>query len=184
MIVVLFDTETTGLIKNSAIPIDKQPHILELYALKLEQTGEGEEAEFREIGEYESLYRHTAPLEDIIKKITGLTNEDLADQVPIEKELDNIREFFSDADRVVAHNLSYDMAVTDIEFERYKKPPMKWNGPLCTVEATNFLKGYRLKLIDLHELLFDEKFEGGHRARIDVQAMTRCYKELVKRDEV
>jgi len=184
MKVALFDTETTDLIKNTALPIDKQPKIIEFYAVKILQVGEGETSEFETLDEYESLYSHPEKLKDITTKITGLTNDDLKNSPAIETELMKIKSFFEDCDRVVAHNLSYDIGVTDFEFERHGFEKIDWPEKICTVEQTEHLLGYRLKLIDLYNYLFGKPFEGAHRAINDVSAMRECYEELVKRDEI
>jgi hypothetical protein len=39
-----------------------------------------------------------------------------------------------------------------------------------------------MTMAGLHEYLFKEKFEGAHRARVDVQALKRCCLELMRRD--
>lgn len=52
---------------------------------------------------------------------------------------------------------------------------------VCTVEATEHLKGHRLSLTKLYEHLFPgENFPGAHRAKADVQALVRCYVEMFK----
>jgi DNA polymerase-3 subunit alpha len=59
-----------------------------------------------------------------------------------------------------------------------------WPRVICTVEETEHLKGHRLKLSDLYELLFGEKFANAHDAKADVEALAKCYFELVKRGEI
>lgn len=184
MIVVLFDTETTDLIKNTALPMEKQPKIIEFYGVKLRQSGDGVDTTFEQISEYESLYAHPAPLKPITTKITGLKNEDLVDAPPIQTELGKIKDFMSDVDRIVAHNLAYDIGVTDIEFKRHEVEAIDWPEKVCTVEATEHIHGYRLSLSALHKELFGEAFDGAHRAKVDVHALLRCYEELVKREEI
>ena len=71
-----------------------------------------------------------------------------------------MRAFFETVDMVVAHNVSYDMGVMDFEQMRVN-PDEKFPWPamqLCTVEATEHLKGHRLNLTALHEHLFGCKF--------------------------
>jgi len=50
------------------------------------------------------------------------------------------------------------------------------------VEQTQHLKGHRLSLGDLHDLLLGERFSGAHRARADVMALARCVSEMIRRD--
>lgn len=90
-----------------------------------------------------------------------------------------VASLISQADEVVAHNLSFDLAVVNTEFARITKEPVPWpEARICTVEATEWLKGFRLSLSALHELLFGEPFKGAHRAKVDVQALARCFFEL------
>jgi hypothetical protein len=70
--------------------------------------------------------------------------------------------------------------MVDIEAQRLGIE-LRWPRLVCTVEQTIALKGYRLSLENLHKELFGEPFEGAHRAKADVAALTRCCRELFKR---
>lgn len=181
MKVVFFDCETSGLLVPQALPIEKQPQIIELFALAMEQEGEGETATFSELGSQLWLVNPGKPLQAVITKITGIKDADLKDKPTFAAVADEIIAFFAGSDRMVAHNLSFDAAMLRIELTRAEKD-MKWPEPFCTVEQSIGIKGYRLKLIDLYEHLFGERFESAHRAENDVRAMARCYCEMVKRD--
>ena len=87
---------------------------------------------------------------------------------------------------MIAHNLSYDYAVLMAEFSRCcTEGSVKWPiRRICTVQETEFMKGFRLNLTSLHEELFGEPFAGAHRARTDVEALTRCCIELFKRGDI
>lgn len=181
MITILFDTEVDGLVQNSARRLDKQPNIFELYALKVEEVN----GFFSEIGEFNSFFEYKGELPKKVVEITGVKTEDLAGAPSFKSKADEIKTFFEGADRIVAHNLAFDIAVMEIAFKKNNKITPQWPlDRLCTVEATEHMKGYRLNLQALHEELLGEGFEGAHRAETDVRAMFRCYKELVKRDIV
>ena len=81
------------------------------------------------------------------------------------------------ADEVVAHNLAFDKAMLDFEFMRLDTE-LKWPAMICTVEATRHLKGHRLNLMALYEMLFSERFTEAHRAENDVRALARCFLKL------
>lgn len=179
---VLFDTETTDLIHNHAIPLAHQPRIIEIYAQKIQLPSDsfGSVEDWQFVDEIDSFVNPQIPITDEITRITSITNEDVSNAPKIAEIFPKLREFFSNADMVVAHNLSYDMGVVDFEQMRVN-PDEKFPWPrkkLCTVEATEHLKGYRLNLNALHEHLFGVKFEGAHRAKTDVNAMTLCFKRL------
>ena len=174
----LLDNETTGLINNRTMKLDKQPHIIEFYGCSANlKTG-------KVLKEVNQLVRPPDKrfVTDEISKITGLTWEDLKDAPPMEKVAPKIFKLIEESEIVIAHNLSFDKDMLEIEADRLGKK-IKWPKRLiCTVEQTIHLKGFRLNLAGLYDLLFNEKFEGAHRAKADVMALLRCCKELVKRE--
>lgn len=171
---LLFDTETTGLIKNTAIRIENQPHIIELFGLSL-----GDELE--EVGHWGSLFNHHKKLPDEIVKITGITDEMIKDAPWFYNKAAEVKAFIETHDIVVAHNLTYDMQMVDNEMARCNLT-VNWPADrICTVEQTEHIKGHRLSLTALHEHLFGEGFPSAHRAENDVRPMARCYIELRKR---
>ena len=176
----LFDTETTDLIANSLIADRHRPFIIEFFG----QTMELVDGEWHKVDELEFFCKPPTAVSDEVTRITGITNDDLKGAKPFRDHADSVRELIERADEVVAHNLSYDEAVVDFEFERLGQQVGWPPGKICTVEATEHLKGHRLRLADLHEHLFGEKFQGAHRARADVEAMTRCFIELWDRGEI
>lgn len=183
MKVVIFDTETDGLISNSAVPLFKQPRIVELYAVTLYQEGTGPQARFTELSVYDCMFNTERALPEKITEITSITPEMIKDKKPFLHQRDAITKIIEGADRVVAHNLSYDAAIVNWEVERAGLGRLiKWPEKVCTVEATEYFFGFRLNQKALYKTLFDEEFADAHRAENDVRALTRCYCELVRRD--
>lgn len=173
---IIFDTETTALIQNSLLPLKSQPRIIEFFALKLDDVT------LETVGELESFIHPGHPLEEETTRITGIRDEDLKDAPTWPAFQPQAQEFFLGERIMVAHNLSYDRDVLSFELRRTdcltRFPwPLKH---ICTVEATEHLKGFRLSLTDLHMHLFGEPFSGAHRARVDVEALARCFRQLVK----
>lgn len=174
----IYDVETTGLVKNSLIPIQSQPRIIELFGHTVEDsTGEV-------LDELEFFCTPGIDLDPMITRITGIKPEDLKDANPFRFYSQRVCQMIAAADAVVAHNLSFDMALVEADCQRCMLLP-DWPARLvCTVEATEWIKGHRLSLGALHEELFGEPFKGAHRARTDVEALTRCYLELRKRGDL
>lgn len=176
MIATLFDTETTGLIDNHVVKLVNQSHVIEFYALQVNlETGE-------KLHELHRVIKPPIEITEKITEITGITNEMVADAPTMGEALPLIIQFLESAPAVIAHNLSFDMEMMDIECERVGQ---KINWPrtkICTVEQTEWVRGYRLSLSALHEMLFWEKFEGAHRANVDVAALLRCCVELKRKD--
>jgi DNA polymerase III epsilon subunit-like protein len=180
MKVMLFDTETTGLIDNSAQPLEAKPRMIEFFGLSVVQEGDT----IREVGKWESLFKYTKRLPAKIVEITGIRDIDLANAPFFKTKANELADFIGSHDRIVAHNLSFDMEIVADEFRRLGGF-LEWpKDRLCTVEATQHLKGHRVSLTDLHIMLFGEGFPKAHRAETDVRAMTRCYAELLRLGEV
>jgi DNA polymerase III alpha subunit (gram-positive type) len=175
MMVVLLDCETTGFINNHVIKLERQPEIIEFYGCRADlDTGEILE-------EVDRLIKPKNEIDPKITEITGITNEMVAERASFKDYFPIIKILLESAPVVIAHNLSYDMEMIDIECEKLGQR-INWpQRQVCTVEQTEWVKGYRLNLSALHELLFEEKFEGAHRAKVDVMATLRCAVELHKR---
>lgn len=183
MIIVL-DTETTGLLEPEAADIKLQPRIIEFAAIKLHQPAGG--SELMEVGRIEFKCNPEMPLPAIITKITGLKDEDVADAPKLIEKVGELQEFFVGSRALVAHNAGFDVGVMWYELVRLglqKKFPWPPRH-ICTVESTMQIKGHRLHLSNLHEHLFGEKFAGAHRAMVDVEALTRCFIKLVQDGEI
>jgi len=169
---LVLDTETTALIKNKLQPLDRQPRIIEFFALSLDSAGE-------ELDTFSYLFNPGIKIEDKITEITGIKQEMLDDQKPFSSIAQHILEVIEVHDEIVAHNMSYDKAVIDFEMKRLGKK-VRWPELICTIESTEYMKGHRMNLRSLHEFLFGEPFENAHRAENDVRATAKCFLELRK----
>lgn len=167
MIVSVFDTETTGLLQSGLMSIDKQPFVIEFCAIKVDL----EAKETKEI--YDFLIKAPIQVTEEITGITGITNDMLENEKPFYDYIEKVKDALENCDAVIAHNLSFDKEIIDIEMRRHGLE-MKWPRLICSVEQSMPLKGYRLSLSDLHEELTGSKFEGAHRAKNDVDALVRC----------
>lgn len=175
---LIFDTETTGLASNSIRAADKQPRLIEI-AMALWDDGSGTEYLFG------AMFNPGIPIPPVVTKVTGITDSDVKDLSPFQGEkATTIRDLIENVDVVVAHNLSFDKLILDSEFERIGERKPRWSRGVCTVEATEHINGYRMKLGELHRHLFATDIEGAHRASKDVEALLRCYQELIKREEI
>jgi DNA polymerase III epsilon subunit family exonuclease len=174
---LLFDTETTGLVGSRQLKLDEQPEIIEFYGCLVDlKKGKIHQ-------EYETLIKPKKEISAKITEITTITNEQLKDAPAFADVAEKILEQLEGAPLVIAHNVSFDKDMIDIEFERLERK-VAWPRLLCTVEQTIHIKGHRLSLTKLHQLLFNEPFAGAHRAKEDVQALMRCCIELHKREMI
>jgi len=164
---LIFDTETSDLIGNSLLPIDKLPRIIELFGLSLDENCE-------EVGAYHFLFDPGIKITEEITRITSITNEMVKGKPRFSESSEAIRDLIMDHEEVVAHNLSFDRQMVDIEMKRCGLE-VDWPILICTVEQSEFYRGHRLNLQALHELLFGEGFPNAHRAENDVRALARCF---------
>lgn len=170
---LLFDTETTDLVKTSLTNEANQPKVIEFYGCLCDDEG----AIIREL---DLLINPGFPLTDEIIRITGIKDDDLLGKPSFRDVCGDIASIIEDATHVVAHNLMFDFGVVSIEMKRAGRAIQWPMGRICTVEETEHLKGTRLKLVDLHTHLFGEPFASAHRAKNDVMAMHRCFFHMRK----
>jgi len=177
---IIFDTETTGLVMPSDVPLNSQPKIIELYALKVDDDT------LEPITSIDLLIDPQEQVTDEITRITGITNDMVRGKGSFASHFKSIQSFWF-GDRVtVGHNVNFDKDMLELDLRRLGKVttfpwPLGW---LCTVELTEHYKGRRMKLIDLHEYLFGERFDSAHRAKSDVEATHRCLVEIKKRGDL
>lgn len=165
---IVFDTETTGLIGHVSLPLEQQPEIIELTAVKLDDKT------FVLRDSISFLVKPTRlPLPEVIVKITGITDAMLANELPFIRHLDAVTTFFLGERTAVAHNCAYDIGMLELELRRLARvtafpwPPVQ----LCSVDLTRDLQGHRLKLSELYEVATGKKMTEAHRSDADVGAL-------------
>ena len=190
--VIVFDTETTGLLKTKSSDIHDQPQIIEYYGMRVVHRADGI---IEKVAEFETYFKPAKPFDEaIITKITGISNAMVKDAPSFFDKHKELLEFYKGAHRMVAHNCAFDDAMVKNEFLHLATDELitvdEFNTAidqiqemkrLCTVQKTMFFQQRRLTLTNLHQELFGVPFEGAHRARHDVEALFRCYEELCKR---
>jgi len=169
---IVFDNETTGLTVHQASDVSRQPRIIEFAAILTDG---------REVLEtFEQLINPMMVLEDIITKITGLTNEDLDGQPLFRDVYPKIGEFFAKGDYYIAHNMSFDRALLKYDLQRCGKTlaDINFTGrPICTVEETMPAFGRRMKLSELYEM-YCGPYEQKHRALDDIMLLHEVCKKI------
>lgn len=173
----IYDTETTGLTPNRTLKLSRQPHIIEFF---------GHLVDLKNGKRSKPLHHLIRPPEkrlitEEISKITTITWDDVKDKPVMAEVFPEIKKALESAPVIIAHNMTFDRDMVEIEAERLDVK-MDWPERLiCSVEQTEHIKGYRFSLSALHEFLFGKKFDGAHRANVDVDALTKCCVELFKR---
>lgn len=177
--IIVWDTETTGLLQPEIVDLNKQPYIIEICCIKLEMD---EEKNLEVVDIFETFVKPPVPISEEITKITGIDESMVANSPEFIEIYKDLAEFHKGVDTTVAHNLMFDMGMLTNELARhdleYKFPyPM---NHVCTVEASMAIKNKRMKLGDLYKHVTGSYIQGAHRARVDVEALVECYAYLVK----
>lgn len=165
---IIFDTETTGLPAHASAPLDHQPEILEVAALRLHDET------LMEIEALTFLCRPKRfPLPPEITKMNGITDEMVIGQPTFARMLPKLEAFFLGEKTVVAHNAAFDITLLTFELRRLDRvtkfpwPPMQ----LCTVELNMDILGRRMKQTDLYKHATGKDLVGAHRALVDTRAL-------------
>ena len=178
--IFIFDTETTGLPKAIGTDLRLQPRCIEICARIYNKKGELQE-------EFEAMYNPGFNILPQITRITGITNNDLANKSAYSlSDLEHLNSMLKKCTTVVAHNLSFDEEIMNFEAQRLSYDVfVKWpREHVCTVEQTMHLKGRRMRLVELYEFLFGRPYEQTHRAKDDVKILTACYFRLIEKKEI
>ena len=188
---LIFDTETTGLPKRWKAPIsdtDNWPRCVQIAWQLHDQNGVMvSNKEF-----IVSPEGFTIPYES--EQIHGISTQLATDKgIPLREVLNHFQSDLKQTKYVVGHNVSFDLNIMGAEFFREKVATQLNSLPVidtCT-ELTATLcqlpggRGGKFKLPTLTELyvfLFHSSFAEAHNASADVEATTRVFLELVRKN--
>ncbi len=180
---LIFDTETTGLPKDYQAPLtdfENWPRLVQIAWQLHDKTGKLLSAQnliVRPDG-------FTIPFN--AEKVHGISTERaLAEGWPLSDVLQRFNDDLARTQRLIAHNIEFDMAIVGCEFLRQQtKTPFHDIEQFCTkTETTDFValpggKGGKYKwptLTELHQKLFNEPVQDAHDAAYDVAATARCF---------
>jgi DNA polymerase-3 subunit alpha len=187
---LIFDTETTGLPKRWDAPVtdsDNWPRCVQI-AWQLHDTMGNvlEHQDFLVIPDNFNI-----PFD--AEKIHGISTE-LAKKEgePLAQVLRKFAEALSKTTFIVGQNVGFDINIIGAEFHRLgmenpipELPVLdtctETTAQLCEIPGGRGGKFKLPTLTELHEFLFNEPFAEAHNATADVEATTRCFLELVRR---
>ena len=177
---IVFDTETTGLVLPGLVPIVEQPQIIEFAGIKLDDFT------LEEIERVDFLVNPGRQLPEEITKITGITDDMLVGQKKFAYWYTTLCDFFLGETIMIAHNLEFDKSLLRFELERIGK---QFNFPwpfkqICTVEASFSINNKRMNLGKLHEHCTGTDFKDKHRAMNDVEALVSCVRWLKMKEMI
>ena len=164
---VVIDIETTGL--NSNPDYGEVNHIIEVGAVKIEQGKISEN--------FSSFCTCPISLPDEIVKLTGISNEDLANAPNVKQVLCDLYKFCKDGE-IVGHNVSFDLGFLNYYGAKYKisfKQAYADTLAMSRRLLRNKLVNYRLATVAEH---FKLKFKG-HRALNDALVTAKIFLKLI-----
>ncbi|WP_281227654.1 DNA polymerase III subunit alpha [Flavobacterium aquiphilum] len=188
---LIFDTETTGLPKKWGAPIsdtDNWPRCIQIAWQLHDDMG-------KLIEHQDYLVKpegFNIPYD--AERIHGISTELAeAEGVSLAEVLEKFNIALGKAKFIVGQNLGFDVNIMGCEFYRMGVTSQMSEMPIldtCTEVTASLLKlpggrGGKFKLptlTELHEYLFEVPFAEAHNATADVEATTRCFLELIRRD--
>ena len=188
---IIFDTETTGLPRDWNAPItdtSNWPRVVQIAWQLHDDMGQLiEHKDYLVKPDGFDIPYDAESIHGISTELAEKFGEDLS---VVLHEFNNA---LSKAKFVVGQNVGFDVNVVGCEFVRLAADSPMAQMPVldtCTEVTANLCKlpggrGGRFKLptlTELHEYLFQEKFGEAHNATADVEATTRCFFELMRRE--
>jgi DNA polymerase-3 subunit alpha len=189
---LIFDTETTGLPKNWKAPItdtDNWPRCVQIAWQLHDDLGQ--------VIEHEDYLvipdGYDIPFDS--EKIHGISTElAIQDGIEVREMLEKFNNALKKSKFIVGQNLGFDVNIMGCELIRYDIESNLLDIPVldtCTEHTAKLCqipggRGGKFKLptlTELHEYLFQVPFSEAHNATADVEATTRCFFELIRREE-
>tara|TARA_R100001369_G_scaffold92902_1_gene141271 strand:- start:108115 stop:112503 length:4389 start_codon:yes stop_codon:yes gene_type:complete len=188
---LIFDTETTGLPKRWDAPLtdfDNWPRCIQIaWQLHDEMGNLVEHQDYLVQPEGFNI-----PFD--AEKIHGISTE-LAQQdgLPLQEVLEKFHAALQRSKFIVGQNVGFDLNIMGAEYLRLGlKNPMEAfpvldtctekTAELCKLPGGRYGRFKLPTLTELHQQLFDQPFSEAHNATADVEATTRCFLELIRRE--
>ncbi|MGJ8660198.1 DNA polymerase III subunit alpha [Cellulophaga fucicola] len=189
---LIFDTETTGLPKRWDVPYtdtDNWPRCIQI-AWQLHDDM-GNVIEHQDYLVKPDGFNIPYDAEKIHGISTALAEQD---GIPLAEVLEKFNEALGKTKFVVGQNVGFDLNIMGAEFHRLQVDNQLQELPVldtCTEHTATLCqipggRGGKFKLptlTELHQFLFGEPFGEAHNATADVEATTRCFLELVRKQQ-
>jgi len=195
MLLLVFDTETTGIIPKEIYNIEKCPYIIQFSYIIYDLNN------YKILKEYNKIIhipKHIIISEESTK-IHNITNiETNRSRTNIVQCLNEFKTNINACDYIIGHNIDFDIKMVQIECQRnniYTNIFNKSNKIFCTmlnsidlckIEATNSIGKYYKwpKLSELHENLFNTVPTNLHDAYIDTLICLRCAVFIINKIDI
>ena len=189
---LIFDTETTGLPKRWDAPItdtDNWPRCIQIAWQLHDAMGNCIEHQDYLVKPEGFNIPYDA------EKIHGISTELAQEQgIPLSEVLEKFNIALSKTKFVVGQNVKFDLNIMGAEFVRQdvanqlQELPVldtctEHTASLCQLPGGRYGKFKLPTLTELHQFLFNKPFGEAHNATADVEATTRCFFELIRREK-
>lgn len=195
MLLLVFDTETTGVIPKEIYNIENCPYILQfsyiVYDLK----------KYKIVKEYNKIIHipKNIPISEESTKIHNITKYDTnKSRTQIISCLQEFKKHVDICDYIIGHNVDFDIKMVEIECQRnnmYVNIFDKSNKILCTmqngidickIESENVMGKYYKwpKLSELHKKLFNIMPKNLHDAYNDILICLRCAVFIINKIDI
>jgi DNA polymerase III alpha subunit (gram-positive type) len=189
--VLVFDTETTGLINKSLLPLQYKdlalhPYITQLSCVLYDIDNQKVKKVFNT---YVKIPKHVE-IPKIVQQLTGITKEKCDSGMEIGDALATFYKMYLKCDAIAAHNMWFDSKMIRIECMRNRFPNLInvfFENVSTKPISCTMMKGMEfcglnrfVKLSVLYELLFKEdanQFEL-HNSLVDTMVCLRCYLKI------
>lgn len=180
---IIYDTETSGLLKHPDLPLDQQPSIIELGVLKLDDKT------LKEVDRLAVLVKPKIfPLSAETTKITKITSEMLTSALSFARHLPALINIFLGERQIVAHNLPFDLGMTLVELRRldyvtkFPWPPLQTDTTTLASDIPGASHTGRHRQTALYKIAFGTEPKEAHRAIEDAESLAEIVRWLRARD--
>jgi len=181
---LFFGTETSGLPSNYRAhysETDNWPRIVQLSWLIADDKGEI-------LAESDNIIQVDFDIPPEVSRIHGITNAIAAKKgLPITEVLQAFLDDIEKSDRLICHNVGFDLPVLQSELYRSGLKHEITHPNFCTMRSsTDYCqipgnRGYKWpKLEELYSICFGEKIKDAHNAKADVRATYEIFYHLKK----
>lgn len=187
------DTETSGLPKKYlSVDHPEQPYLVELGAILADEEND------KEIASISLLVKPDGwVIPDEAARVHGITTERAtAAGVPALVALSALTHLWAQADALIAYNLPFDLRILNIAMARLGRASLlpRPARSVCVMEmatpvvnlpptermlAAGFNRPKSPTLMEAHEALFGERFDGAHGALVDARQALKLYRKLL-----
>ena len=189
---LIFDTETTGLPKRWNAPItdtNNWPRCIQIAWQLHDESGNLIEHQDYLVQPEGFNIPYDA------ENIHGISTELAQEQgIPLSEVLEKFNEALNKTKFIVGQNIKFDLNIMGCEFVRENIANQLQGLPvldtctehtasLCKLPGGRYGKFKLPTLTELHQYLFNKPFNEAHNATADVEATTRCFFELIRKEE-